>query len=358
MDSSNKIDDMYKDLQDFKQIPFVNDYLISKFGLIYNKKTKKILTPSYHTSSKLYSVNLNTLPRQQQIKNLLYITFIDPNLDPELLTLKSKYCVHIKNTNEDLPFINFTIDDLEYKSKSDLLKEQKRNNRIINKYDLHKMFIKSYENIEEIREELNIKTNKYITLCASKKKDNYRDFIFRYDDIDEIKYIKDNKDNKDEENFEKEESKISLEDVENNLMIMEDINIENEIWKEIKHKLIINNEENSIIYEISNFGNFRSKKIIANKRSKLVGTYKVSILSQNIVCGYKQCNLTENKKQVIKLRTNVLVAKYFLIIPERLKHIPINKIVVDHKDHNKLNNNYRNLQYVTIKENNSNKFRN
>lgn len=355
MNSSNKIDDMYKNLQDFKQIPFASNYLISKCGIVYNKKTNNYLKPVFHKNGKFYYVNLNTYQKQNQIKNLLYITFIDPNLDLELLTLESKYCIYVKNTNENLPFINFTISDLEYKSKSDLLKEQKRNNRIINKYDLNKIFIKSYENIEEIREELNIKNNKYITLCASKKKDNYRGLIFRYDDIDEIKYIKENTN---EENFEKEESKILLEDFENNLMIMEDVNIEDEIWKEIKHELISNIGENSIIYEISNFGNFRSKKIIANKRSKLVGTYKVSILSQNIVCGYKQCNLTINNKQVIKLRTNVLVAKYFLTIPERLVNTPINKIVVDHKDNNKLNNNYRNLQYITIKENNSKEFRN
>lgn len=309
----------------------------------------------YHKGTNRYCINLNIQPRQQQIKNLLYFAFINSKLDQELLTVESKYCICIKNTNENLPFINFTIDDLEYKSKSDLLKEQKRNNRIINKYDLNKIFVKSYENIEEIREELNIKTNKYITLCASKKKDNYRGFIFRYDDIDEIKYIKENTD---EENFEKEEFKISLEDFENNLMSIEDINIEDEIWKVIKHESIDIIDEKSIIYEISNFGNFRSKKLIANKRSKLVGTYKVSILSQNIVSEYKQCNLTGNNKQVIKLRTNILVAKYFLTIPERLTHIPINKIVVDHKDHNKLNNNYRNLQYVTFHENNSKEFRN
>lgn len=42
MDFSNKIDDIYKNLQDFKQIPFASNYLISKIGIVYNKKTKKL----------------------------------------------------------------------------------------------------------------------------------------------------------------------------------------------------------------------------------------------------------------------------------------------------------------------------
>lgn len=343
MTSTTQIDDIYKNLDDFKEIPFATKYLISKFGLVYNKKTKKYLTPTFHKSTNRYAVNLDTDPRQVQIKHLLYITYINPDLDLELLTNKSKYCIHIKNTNDNLPFINFTIDDLEYKSKSDILKDQKRNNRIINKYDLDYKFIKSYDNIEDIKNELDVKYNKYITLCASKndKQKTYKGFIFRYDDIDEFKH----------------------DYYENDLMAKEDINIidnqniEDEVWKQILNDSISDSNTNPIIYEISNFGNFRSKKLIINKRSKLFNTYKISTLTQNIVGGYKQCNLTGDDKKVIKLRTNILVAKYFLTIPERLLNMTKDKIDVDHKDHNKLNNHYTNLQYITRSENNSKKYR-
>ena len=363
MTSNIKIDDIYKNLNDFKEIPFATNYLISKTGLVYNKKTKNYLFPTLHKNSNFYYVNLNAYKKQNQTKHLLYITFIDPILDLELLTNKYKYCINIKYTNNSLPFINFTIDDLEYKSKSDILKDQKRNNRIINKYDLNYEFIKSYDNIEDIRNELNIKNNKYITLCASKseKQESYKGFIFRYDDIDELKYNFDENNLMMKEDIDIieniDENKISLEEFENNLMMKEDIDIDNEIWRRIENDLISTNDTNSILYEISNFGNFRSKKIIMNKRNKLFGTYKISNLSQNIVGNYKQCNLTADNNKIIKLRTNVLVAKYFLTIPERLKNEALDKIVVDHKDHNKLNNHYTNLQYVTYNENNSKKYR-
>ena len=343
MTSSIQIDDIYKDLNDFKELPNFENYSISKFGIIYNKNANKIsnkfLKPQLHKNGKYYFTKLNGT--QYQIKNLLYNTYVDSTI--YLSDVKSKYCIYIRNTDDNLPFINFTIDDLECKSKSDILKDQKRNNKIINKYDLDYKFIKSYDNIEDIKNELDVKYNKYITLCASKndKQKTYKGFIFRYDDIDEFKH----------------------DYYENDLMAKEDINIidnqniENEVWKQIVNDYISDSNTNPIIYEISNFGNFRSKKLIINKRSKLFNTYKISTLTQNIVGGYKQCNLTGDDKKVIKLITNVLVAKYFLTIPERLKNEQLDKLVVDHKDHNKLNNHYTNLQYVTFNENNSKKYR-
>jgi len=331
--TKSEINDMYKDLDNFKQIPFAENYLISKFGLVYNKKTKNYLTPIYHPNGEFYYVNLKIAKRQNQIKHLLYITYTDPNFNLEILKTKSKYCIHIKNTREDLPFINFTVDDLEFISKSDLLKEQIRFNKIINKYDLEKNFIRSYNNIEKAKIDLEVNDGKYITACASKKQKKYKNFIFRYDEIDEIKYPN---------LIDEEETKIPVEEFNKYT--------EEEIWKEL-NEVTTNNTINPISYYISNFGNFKSKKLITSKRNKKCGEYKINTPNQSITSGYKYCSLSTDNDNPLKLRTNVLVAKYFLTIPNHLSHLPMNKIDVDHIDHNKLNNHYTNLQYLSKRDN-------
>jgi hypothetical protein len=374
MTFTTQIDDIYKNLDDFKEIPFATNYLISKFGLVYNKKTKNYLTPTFHKSTNRYAVNLNTEPRQNQIKHLLYITYINPNLDLELLTNTSKFAVYIKNTNDDLPFINFTINDLIYESKSDNNKKQARNNRTINMYDLNYNFIKLYESKEDIIKEIYISDNSSLNRCLNRKNKTCKGFIFRYNDDDEYKY------NIGEIKlmmFEDinvnhiEEIKQTLEGFENNLMIQEDINIniynfniEDEIWKQLDNDDYSSenmNKNNPTLYEISNFGRYRSIRKIMDKRSKLFGTYKTKIEKLYLTVGYYYCHLGGKKdngeKKIIKLRINKLVAKYFLTIPERLLNIPRSDIDVDHKDNNKLNNHYTNLQYLTKSENTSAKYR-
>jgi hypothetical protein len=77
----NDIDEIYKDLDNFKQIPYASDYLISKYGLVYNTKNNKFKKPGFHKNGNFYYVHLKIKPRQNQIKHLLYITFIDPNFN-------------------------------------------------------------------------------------------------------------------------------------------------------------------------------------------------------------------------------------------------------------------------------------
>ena len=381
MTSNTQIDDIYKNLNEFKEIPIATNYLISKFGLVYNKKTKNYLTPTFHKSTNRYAVNLNTEPRQNQIKHLLYITYINPDLDLELITNTSNYAVYIKNTNNNLPFINFTIEDLIFESKSDNNKKQKRNNRIINMYDLNYNFIKLFNNKEEIQQELDTKENSGLNRCLNRKNNKYKEFVFRYDDDDEFKNETNDDVNTNSETNDVDtnsetnddidtnsETKITLNEFENNLMMKEDINIYNindEIWKRIDEDDYGSenyNKNNPTLYEISNFGRYRSIRQILDKRNKKTfGTYKTLIKNSAIIGEYYYCELTgkkENgKSKNIKLRVNKLVAKYFLTIPERLSNIPKHLIVVDHKDHNKLNNHYTNLQYVTFNENNSKKYR-
>ena len=82
-------------------------------------------------------------------------------------------------------------------------------------------------------------------------------------------------------------------------------------------------------YSISNFGNFKSKR-------KLL---KLNVNAR----GYKYCNIS-TKGIVTKVKIHILVAKYFV---DNLN----NKDTVNHIDGNKLNNYYKNLEWLTRKEN-------
>lgn len=94
-----------------------------------------------------------------------------------------------------------------------------------------------------------------------------------------------------------------------------------EQWKQIK--------ENPN-YFISNLGRFK------NKNNK--------ILNLNInVRGYLYCNIS-TKSKVTKVKIHRLVALHFV-------DNPFNKDTVNHKDGNKLNNSYTNLEWLTRKEN-------
>ena len=92
------------------------------------------------------------------------------------------------------------------------------------------------------------------------------------------------------------------------------------MWKSI--------EENPS-YEISSCGKIKRGnkfiKINVNKR------------------GYQYCNISTNGK-VRKVKIHRLVAKAFV-------DNPFNYETVNHKDGNKLNNDFKNLEWVTLKEN-------
>ena len=76
----------------------------------------------------------------------------------------------------------------------------------------------------------------------------------------------------------------------------------------------------------------------------------VNLISFPVYANINIYNPEINKKEVKKIRMNVLVAKEFIPIPEHLKDKP--NIVVDHIDGDKKNNYYENLQYITASDNN------
>lgn len=100
--------------------------------------------------------------------------------------------------------------------------------------------------------------------------------------------------------------------------------MENEIWKYCDSSPQRN-------YEISNYGNFRSKTLINKKIIYLTGTIDFH--------GYKVVNINKKKKKI-----HILVALAF--IGERP-----DDMIIDHIDGNKLNNNVENLRYCSQYDN-------
>ena len=91
-------------------------------------------------------------------------------------------------------------------------------------------------------------------------------------------------------------------------------------------------------YEASNHGNIRSTWLLNGKPyTKIMKT----ILDER---GYAKLTITLNGKKTCT-RAHILVCKAFHGLPPSIKH------TVNHKDGNKLNNHYTNLEWITQKEN-------
>lgn len=111
--------------------------------------------------------------------------------------------------------------------------------------------------------------------------------------------------------------------------------MEQEIWKQI---------ENYPNYEISNYGRVKSKERITKAKGNEIIHRKERILKQQItIHGYCQIHLT-NKNGTKGIFVHRLVANAFL---DKIK----GKNQVNHKDGNKKNNFYKNLEFCTCKEN-------
>mgnify|MGYP003659218186 CR=1 FL=1 len=111
--------------------------------------------------------------------------------------------------------------------------------------------------------------------------------------------------------------------------------MQNEVWKDIP------NYEG--LYQVSNFGNVKSlERDIYNKNGNLHYRQKEKLMSLNISYHYQKVNLQKDFKSK-KYYVHHLVSILFL------NHIPngSTKIVIDHIDSNKFNNNVNNLQIVS-----------
>lgn len=108
-----------------------------------------------------------------------------------------------------------------------------------------------------------------------------------------------------------------------------------EVWKQIK--------EFEGLYEVSNLGNVRSVDRFVNHSKGGKSLKKGKILKPSIGNGYLAVILSKNN---ILVRKNIhrLVAEAFIPNPYNLKQI-------NHKDENKLNNIFTNLEWCDCKYN-------
>ena len=116
--------------------------------------------------------------------------------------------------------------------------------------------------------------------------------------------------------------------------------MEKEIWKDVK--------DYEGLYQVSNLGNVKSLYDASHKK------YRELIMKPSMNSwGYLQIGLCKNGKQK-PTRINRLVAIAFeLPIPEHLRHIPIERLEVNHKDEDKTNNCVWNLEWCNSKYNNN-----
>lgn len=117
-----------------------------------------------------------------------------------------------------------------------------------------------------------------------------------------------------------------------------------EIWKNVK------GYEN--LYMISNYGNIKSlDRTVFNKGSGRYTNIKGMLLKtrQNTKNGYLEVGIhKENKRKLCYIHR--LVALHFIDNPNSLQ-------LVNHKDGNKLNNNYINLEWCDLSENSAHAYR-
>ena len=116
--------------------------------------------------------------------------------------------------------------------------------------------------------------------------------------------------------------------------------MKNEIWKDV-----INYEG---LYQVSNFGGVKSlKRKVRNSETTFRTVQPRIVKPSNNGKGYLIVDIGKNSKRY-KMTVHKLVAMAFL------DHDPKeSKLIIDHIDNDKSNNNLSNLQLITYRENNS-----
>lgn len=276
-----------EDTEVWKDIANYNNYEVSTFGNVRNKKTGRILKPA--NMGGYYGVGLSNIKTKTfQVHRLVAQTFIE---NPE-----NKAHVNHKDKNS----LNNHLTNLEWNTpkennihKSVGVVQTTNQNLAIWRIDLNsEEYLEKYNSIDLASKWLfeqgvseNIHSIKSSISCSIRGV--YKSsFGFKW-------------------KLDKEE------------------NLENEIWKEINIE-----NENTSGYYISSLGRFKNKKGVIMKDYKPHHSGYV----------YLRVNIK-------KYALHRLVALAFIQNPE-------NKLIVNHIDGNKLNNNVENLEWVTTSENN------
>ena len=276
------------DKEEWKQLADYENYEVSSFGHVRNRKTGRILKPANNGGYLYVGLSLNGKTKSLSIHRLTSLAFLD---NPE-----NKPQVNHKDKNRS----NNTISNLEWTTSLE-------NN-------IHKCLT------------LNQKTNQNLKIWRVDLNTNQK--IELYNSIQEAsKWCADNGYSSSEHNA-KGYISCAVRGIYNNSCgfkwyLDEQNNLENEIWENIK----INDKE-FVNYFVSNLGRFKnSKKIIMEN-------YKPHH------SGYIYVRVNKDKYALHRL-----VASTFIENSEC-------KLIVNHIDGCKLNNCVTNLEWVTVKENN------
>ena len=277
---------------DYKPIPNFDDYLISKNGDIYSKKSYKKLSININRFKKnrariIVSLYNNDMKRiSNRLHRLVAITYLpNPLNKPEVNHIDGD-CYN--NNVNNLEWVT-KIENIKHARKNNLIKPSRVGRNII-QYDKNMNMIKEYNSIRKAGEQLNVLSTT-IDKALSGKLKYAKGYIWKYKD---------------------------------------EIN-EDEIWKSV----IIDNVNTK--YKVSNYGRVKSKINRVINGSVTENYY--------IIIGLKYIKNNTNIRKSMRLHRLVAMA----FIPNTN-----NKPNVDHIDTNPQNNNVDNLRWCTQKENMNN----
>ncbi|QKF94359.1 HNH endonuclease with NUMOD4 motif and intron encoded nuclease repeat [Fadolivirus algeromassiliense] len=278
----------WKDVNGYEQY-----YCISDIGKIINKNTNQIL--STYISGRGYpavSLTKNGKKKNIYVHKLVAEHFV-PNSNPKENTIVD----HIDNNKLNYHYINLRWVTPQQNSK--LYYDNFKQKRKIIQFDLNNNFVKEWNNIGEIIKCHSNYNRSYILQCCTGLCQSAYKYLWKYEKENEIKTISDN-------------IKLEQDEVFKNLGIVDKYDFSN--------------------YEVSNYGKIRNIKI--NK-------YLTPI--KRIY--YELCIRNKITSKRINVSIHRLVA--FAFVSGRTNK----RNCVNHKDSNKFNNYYKNLEWVTIKEN-------
>jgi hypothetical protein len=169
-----------------------NNYEVSNYGNIRNKKTKRILKPAISNKG-YYLVSLSNKGKTHTytIHKLVMEHFNRCAFDYEVINHidHNKLNNNVSNLeyvtqqeNVKLAFENGRCENIKLKAKENILKASEREKIKINQYDKNGNFIKQWDYIRQIQYVLKINNANIVAVCKGKRK-TAGGYIWRYANV-------------------------------------------------------------------------------------------------------------------------------------------------------------------------------